>query len=138
MATEAEKTQLKKDAKTRAVEQKAAVQAKDDQIASYRQSVEETAKGTQAVQPGEPTEAFDEALEEFGPYPDNRTVTTTYGDYGVPYREVLFFVETEVFDTKINRMVKIMKNHLRKATKEEMEPIRAQRAAKKAALAGRA
>ena len=45
--------------------------------------------------------------------------------------------EAEVFDNRIRQMTKVMKHHHRDATKEEMAPIRAQRAAKKAALAGR-
>ena len=125
------------DAKARAKEQKAAVKAKADNITEYRDSVEKDAKNTQAVQDVEPRAAYGGASEEWGPFDEPQVVTTPYGDYGVAYRKVLFFAEVERFDKRINQMVKVMKDHRRDATKEEMEPVYARRAKKKAALAGR-
>jgi len=126
-----DKDQLKAEARAKA--QKEAVEAKKETVAEYRQSVAEAATEKEVVV----TEAAGDALEEYGPYDDFRdSIPTSQGENAVPYGEVLFFVEEERFDTKINRMVKFMAPHYRKATPEEMAPIRERRARRKAALAG--
>lgn len=137
MATEKENDQIKADAKARAKAQQEQTELDKAQKEAYRAEVEEQA-GKQAVQDVVPTPAYDEAVEEYGPFPEPIVVTTPHGDFGVPFRKVLFFVETEVFDPKVNRMVMIQKNTHRMATKEEMAPILAKREQRKAALAGRA
>ena len=132
MAT-AEETKAIKAAAKRAAEQEKALVARDEEIAAQRQDAEEAARGTQAVQDVEPTPAYDEALVEYGPFPEPLVVTTPYGDYGVGFRKVLFFKELEQFNSRINRTEKVMKDYRRTATAEEMKPILAQRAAKKKA-----
>jgi hypothetical protein len=136
MPTEAEKAQIKKDAKARAKAQKEQVQVDEAQVEAFRQDAEEAMSG-QAVQPMPVTEAVGEALEEYGPYDEPRVVPTSQGENQVPFRKVLFFVEVEAFDPKINRIVRRMKPTHRMATKAEMAPILERRAKKKAAMAGR-
>jgi hypothetical protein len=138
MTTEKEQAQIKADAKKRAAGQKAAVQAQEEHVEAFREDAEEGARGKQAIQEMPATPAYDDALIEYGPYPDTMPmITTPEGEYGVAYGYVLFFEEVEIFDNRVNRMVKVRKDFRRKATSEEMAPIRAKRAAKKAALAGR-
>lgn len=136
MATAEETKEIKADAKKRASEQKKAVEAHEDQVAEIRQSEEEAAKGTQAVQPMPVTEAVGEALEEYGPYDDYKLVPTSQGENAVPFRKVLFFNEVEEFSAKMGRMVTTKKPFYRSATKEEMEPILARKVARKKALRG--
>ena len=147
MATEEEQEQIKADAKerakerdaeTRATEQKAAIKSQEEHVEAFRQDADEAARGTQAVTVEVVTEAVGEALEEYGPYDETRpAVTTSQGENGVPYGKVLFFVEQETFDNRIKANVTRKVPHLRRATKQEMAPIRARRAEKKAALQGR-
>lgn len=130
MATAEETKEIKAAAK-RAAEQSKAVIARDEEVAAQRQDAEETSKGTSAVQEVEPTPAYDEALVEYGPFPEPIVVTTPYGDFGVGFRKVLFFKEIEQFNSRINRMEKLMKDFRRPATAEEMKPILVKRAARK-------
>jgi hypothetical protein len=135
MASEAEKAELKDAAKQRAAEQKAAVAAKEEQVKEFRQTAEETQAGGRAVTPMPVTEAEGEALEEYGPYDDYRVVPTSQGENAVPFRKVLFFVEQDRFDRKAGRMVRAMTPTYRNATSEEMAPILARKAKRKAAMA---
>ena len=137
MATAEETKGIKAAAKKRAAEQTKALTAREDQIDAHRQDADEIMRGSQAVQEVVPTEAYDEALVEYGPFPEPIVVTTPYGDYGVGFRKVLFFKEIEEFDRRAGRVLKTMKNYDRPATAEEMKPIYAGRAARKKALQGR-
>lgn len=132
----ADKEQIKADAKKRAAEQEAAIEAKQEHLAAQRQAADEAIKGGKAVQEMPVTPAAEGAREEYGPYEEPRVVPTSQGENQVPFRKVLFFVPTEVFDTRINRMVTRMEPTHRDATPDEMAPILAKRAAKKKAKLG--
>lgn len=136
MPTDEETAKIKADAKKRAQAQSEAVEAQDDHIAAFRQSEEEAAKPKGHAVEVDPTPAVDDAVEEYGPFDEPTVVTTPHGDFGVPYRKILFFTERTVFDSRINRMVPRLEPTHRLATPKEMAPVYARRAAKKKALQG--
>jgi hypothetical protein len=129
MATPEETAEIKAEALARAEAQEAAIAAKEAYVESFRADAEQKATGKTAE--AYVTPADGPAREEYGPYDEPRVVPTSQGENQVPFRKVLFFVPTEVFDARINRMVIRMQPTLRNATREEMEPILARRAAKK-------
>ena len=112
----------------------------NEAVAVFREEAEETAKGGAAVQQMPVTEAVGEAVEEYGPYDDYKVVPTPYGDLGVSFRTVGFFLPVEEFDSKAGRIMTKYRNFARPATPEEMAPILARvqkkRLARQAAHSG--
>jgi hypothetical protein len=135
MPTDAEKKAIADAARKRAAEQAAAVEAKQAQVEEFRQDAAEKQAGGRAVTPMPVTEAHGDAVEEYGPYDDRKVVPTSQGENAVPYKKVLFFQPVEEFNARAQRMEIAMKPFYRNATPEEMAPILARRAKRKALLA---